>query len=172
MSELYVTIDGFSRIDFDRKKIRKAMRSAGRFIQQDARRMVSRRAISHAMEYPGLSSGMLRRSIQVRLSRPGFLVKVGPYNKFGAMKDFYPAFLHYGTKGLGRIQRLAPGEGRGVSNRRRRGDRQKLIEERNAVDKYVISPRKNYMEDALNNRRAQAQAAILNALQDALIPRK
>lgn len=172
MFDLNVRLDGFTRIDFERKKIRKALRAAGRAIQKEARRLVSRRAISNPGEYPGKTSGKLQRSIQVKLSKSGFLVRVAPYDKSGSMGVFYPALLYYGTKGLGKIGKLAPGEGRGKSNRRRRGERAALISERKSNQNYIVAPRANYMADALETRRSAARKVVFDALQDSLIPRK
>lgn len=171
MFELNVNIAGFSKIDFERKKVRKTMRKQGREIQKEARRLVSRRVISQAGEYPGKQTGLLQRSIQVRLSRSGFLVRVAP-NKIAGMKAFYPAFLFYGTKGLGNIGRAAPGEGVGKSNRRRRGARASIVASRKANNNFDIAPRANYMTDALDARREKSRAAILQCLQDSLIARK
>lgn len=135
MLEINVKLDGFSRIDFDSKKIRKTMRTLGRDVQKEARRLVARRAISGAGEYPGRQTGRLWRAIKYRVSKPGFLVKIMP-GKTADMKDFYPAFLLYGSK------------------------------------KRDLAPRKNYMTDALDNRRSVARGALRNALMDSLKPRK
>lgn len=135
MLEINVKLDGFSRIDFDKKKIRKTMRTLGRDVQKEARRLVARRAISGAGEYPGRQTGRLWRAIKYRVSKPGFLVKIMP-GKTADMKDFYPAFLLYGSK------------------------------------KRDLAPRKNYMTDALDNRRSVARGALRNALMDSLKPRK
>ena len=135
MLEINVKLDGFSRIDFDRKKIRKTMRMLGRDVQKEARRLVARRAVSGAGEYPGRQTGRLWRAIKYRVSKPGFLVKIMP-GKTADMKDFYPAFLLYGSKSRD------------------------------------LAPRKNYMTDALDNRRSVARGALRNALMDSLKPRK
>lgn len=97
MLEINVKLDGFSRIDFDKKKIRKTMRMLGRDVQKEARRLVARRAVSGAGEYPGRQTGRLWRAIKYKVSRPGFLVKIMP-TKTVDMKDYYPAFLRYGSK--------------------------------------------------------------------------
>jgi hypothetical protein len=83
---------------------------------------------------PGRRSGVLQRSIKVKVSSGGFWAKVAPY-KTNEMKVFYPAFLFYGSA------------------------------------KRNIEKRGNYMEFALNTRRAAAQGAIQSALQGALKPR-
>lgn len=95
--ETNVTYQGFERIDFDRKKIRKTMVKLGRDVQKEARRLISRRAVSHPGEYPGLRTGEMRRSIKYKVSKPGFLVRIAPY-KTERMKDFYPAFVYYGGR--------------------------------------------------------------------------
>lgn len=95
--ETNVKIDGFTRLDFDKKKVRKTMGVLGRDIQKAARRLVSRRAVSAAGNYPGAQTGKLKRSIQYRVSKPGFLVRIMPF-KTKDMVDFYPAYLYYGSK--------------------------------------------------------------------------
>ncbi len=97
MFEVNVKFEGFSRIDFDKKKIRKTMRVLGRDVQKTARRLVARRAISGAGEYPGRQTGRMWRAIKYKVSKPGFLVKVMP-EKTSDMQDYYPAFLLYGSK--------------------------------------------------------------------------
>lgn len=96
--ETNVTLDGFTRLDFDRKQVRKTMSNLGRDVQKAARKLISRKAISSAGEYPGKESGALQRSIKYRVSKPGFLVRIMPYKTPAMGKDFYPAFLHYGSR--------------------------------------------------------------------------
>lgn len=98
MLELNATLEGFSRIDFDGKKIRKTMRLLGRDVQKEARRLVARRAISGAGDYPGRQTGTLWRAIKYRVSRPGFLVRIQPDKTPEMGADFYPAYLNYGSK--------------------------------------------------------------------------
>lgn len=97
MLEINATLDGFSRIDFDGKKIRKTMRQLGREVQKKARRLVARRAISGGGEYPGRQTGALWRSIKYGVSRPGFLVRIQPVKTPEMGKHFYPAFLRHGS---------------------------------------------------------------------------
>lgn len=151
MLEVNATITGFSRIDFDKKKIRKVLRAEGAIIRKEARKLVARRAIASAPgEYPTRQTGALMRSIKVKVSKPGFMVKIAPY-KTSEMSAFYPAFLNNGITGL-------PA----------RKDRKAQLKN----GKWRVAPRKNYMIEALNHRRETSRAAILNALQDSLIPRK
>lgn len=169
--EVHETISGHSRIDFDKKLVRKAMRKFGAEIRKDARRRVSRRAISVPGEYPGRTTGALFKSIQSKVSKSGFLVRIWP-EKTAAMTAFYPAFLFYGVKKEGgAIQRLAPGEGLGKSNRRRRGERAKLVSDRKSSNNFVVKPRANYMTDALAARDGAIRIGLRNMLQDALKPR-
>lgn len=147
--EVNETITGHSRIDFDKKLVRRAMVRFGADIRKDARRRVARRAVSGAGEYPGRSTGELFRSIKSKVSKSGFLVRVWP-TKTDAMKEFYPAFLHYG-----------------VTGRPRRKDHR----EQSKDGKWRIAPRGNYMTDALQDRSDTIRAGLRNMLMDALKPR-
>lgn len=151
--ETNVTIDGFDRIDFDRKKVRKAMGTLGRDVQKESRRLIARRAISGAGEYPGRQSGTLLRSIRYKVSKPGFMVVVGPIRTPEMGKDFYPAFLHYGIR-RHRVASIAKRHGKQPEG------------------PYRLAPRKNFMTDALERRQQNARSVLRGALQDALIPRK
>lgn len=144
-----VTIAGHSRIDFDKVQVRRAMRKIGAKVRKDARRLVSRRAVSEADEYPGKRTGELARSIKSKVSRPGFLVAVRP-DKTTRMDAFYPAFLGYGVTGAAR-----------------RKDHRAQVKN----GRWRIAPRKNYMIDALDDNRAWIQTVLKEALQGALKPR-
>jgi len=96
MFEVNATIEGFSRIDFDKKKIRSALRIEGRAVQKLARKLVSKRILNSVGDYPARRTGSLMRSIKVKVAKSGFLVRIAP-QKTAEMKDFYPAFLHYGS---------------------------------------------------------------------------
>ncbi len=141
--EVHVGWTGHSRIDFDKKKIRKVMRARGRDIQKEARRLVARRAVSQPGEYPGRDTGTLWRSIKSKVSRSGFLVRIAPQKTPEMGGDFYPAFLWYG------VRRKGGEEGSG----------------------WRIEARANYMTEALDKRREVSENAIKTALKDALIPR-
>lgn len=170
--EVHVGLEYHKIIDYDRRLMRRALAKGAAVIRKEARRLVSRRAIlNQTGEYPGMVTGLLRRSIGVVSKGTwGGWVKIG-VKKPAAMKDFYPAFLFYGVKKLGKIQRLAPGEGRGASNRRRRGDRAKLVAERKANTGFIVAPRGNYMLDALQSKRAVVKAMVQAELKNALVPR-
>jgi len=145
-NDLNVRLAGHTRIDFDRKQIRKALRNEGRGVQKEARRLVARRAISAPGDFPGRVTGTLWRSIKSKVSRPGFLVRIAPQKTAEMGRDFYPAFLGYGV-------RPSPNGKGGSSNGWR------------------IEPRDNYMVEALNRRRPVSEVALRAALQNALIPR-
>lgn len=102
--EYGVMLKGHSLIDFDKKRVRKALNQGGGEVRKAARRLVARRAISNPGEFPGMSSGALMRSIKIykRGSKGGY-VKIGP-TKTAEMTMFYPAFLYYGSvkTGLGK----------------------------------------------------------------------
>lgn len=99
--DLGVMLAGHRLIDFDKKKIRKALNQGAAEVRKAARRLVARRAISSPEDFPGKDSGALMRSIKIykRGSKGGY-VKLGP-TKTSEMDVFYPAFLHYGSSKIG-----------------------------------------------------------------------
>ncbi|MCC7005892.1 MAG: HK97 gp10 family phage protein [Ottowia sp.] len=150
MCELNVLLQGYTRIDFDKKKIRKVMRKMGRDVQREARRLVARKAISSAGAYPGKQTGRLQRSIKSKVSKSGFLVRIAP-QKSSEMKDFYPAFLYYG-----------------VTGQARRKDQKAPTQ----TGRWRIAPRANFMQEALDQRRAVVRAELRDVLRNTLVPRK
>ena len=169
--EVHVGLKFHSYIDYDRRALRRAMAKGAGIVRQEARRLVSNKAISQAGQFPGMNTGVLKRAIGVvSKGTHGGWIKVG-VKKTAKMQDFYPAFLFYGVKKLGKIQRLAPGEGHGRSNRRGRGERAALIEERKNTGEFFVAPRGNYMTEAMQAKRESVQAVIRAALKDALVPR-
>jgi hypothetical protein len=75
------------------------------------------------------------------------------------MKEFYPAYLHYGVKQGSRLGKLALGKGRGKSNRRSKGERAIALAARRALG-WRINPRGNYMVDALEDSKSQVQSIL------------
>lgn len=169
--EVHVGLKFHSYIDYDRKALRRALVKGAAEIRREARRLVARRAISSSGDFPGSSTGTLKRAIGVvsKGSKGGW-IKIG-VKKTEGMDVFYPAFLFYGTKGLGKIGHLGAGEGKGVSNRRARGDRAKLIADRNSSTGFIVAPRGNYMTAALSSRQETVKASIQDALKNSLVPR-
>lgn len=99
MSEIEVnaTLVGHSRIDFDKRLIRRALRQEGGKVRTAARRLVARRAVSASGEMPGRDTGALWRSIKVKVSSGGFWARISPF-KTNEMPMYYPAVLYYGSK--------------------------------------------------------------------------
>ncbi len=141
--------ENFHRDSFNKKKVRAAFRKAGRLVQDRARLNLS---LSGAgSNYPRKITGTLRDSIKATVSRSGFMVKVMP-DKTADMKEYYPAFLHYGVKKGARVK----GTG---GKRRRKGERQSLIEARKAGG-WRLAPRANYIADALEDESSRVQSVL------------
>jgi hypothetical protein len=83
------------------------------------------------------------------------------------MEEFYPAYLHYGVRKGRRLGKLAPGQGKGRSNRRAKGIRAAALADR-AAGEWRIKPRDNYMADALQDSSAQVQSILSAAFAAAL----
>lgn len=155
----YVHIEGFDNLHrdaFDKRKVRAAMRKAGRLVANRAQLNLA--LAGGAANYPRKISGVLRDSIKMRVSRSGFLVKIAP-DKTAGMKEYYPAYLHYGVRAGGRLKKLASGEGRGKSNRRAKGQRAAAIEARRS-NRWLIAPRDNYVADALEDEAGRVRAVL------------
>lgn len=103
--EVSCGLAGHSVIDYDRRRMRKALVGGAAIVRKEARRLVSRRAVSAPFEAPGLQTGRLRRAIGVvtRGSKGGW-IKIGVKSIKGSV--FYPAPLFYGSAKIG----LAPRE--------------------------------------------------------------
>jgi hypothetical protein len=142
MNEVNVRLTGFSRIDFDRAPIRKALRLEINQVRNASRRLVSGSSPSAPGEYPGKRSGVLRRAIKSKVLRSGFAAVARPEKTPQMGKDYYPAFLLHGVKQR-RGKPLNPG----------------------------LKPRKDYMVEGLAQRSAEATEAIREALQNSLVPR-
>ena len=102
MLEIHERLAGHERIDFDKAKIRRAMRGFGQDVRKEARRRLARRAVSAPGQDPGRDSGNLQRSIVFKVSRPGFLVRIYPGSAELRRKNdhWYAAYLYYGTEHL------------------------------------------------------------------------
>lgn len=98
--ELQVGLEFHKTIDYDRKAMRKALVRGAAEVRKQARRLVSRRSISLAGDFPGSQSGALKRSIGiVSKGSKGGWVKVGVRSIPNSV--FYPAFLFYGSPKTG-----------------------------------------------------------------------
>ncbi|QQR69112.1 MAG: hypothetical protein IPI58_09895 [Alphaproteobacteria bacterium] len=141
-----ISTAGYSGHHFDRRFMRVAMIKIGRDVQKGARQLVSGHGPSRAGAYPAMATGALRRSITYRVSQPGFMVVVSPRDpKDGSFKTdgFYPSLLHYGVRRSGRSK-----------THRKHAD----------ATPWRISPRGNYMTDSMAQRKARAEAAIMDAV--------
>lgn len=164
----YLHVDGFDRFDreaFNKNKIRVGMRKVGQLITGRAQMNL---ALSGGQDgYPISRTGATVDSIGYKVSRAGFLVRISP-TRTSSMKDFYPAYLHYGVRQGSRLRPLAAGQGRGRSNRRAKGRRQELLAARKQ-NGWRIAPRDNYMSDALTDSRADVQRILQQAFAAALL---
>lgn len=142
MNEVNVRLLGFSRIDYNKSVIRKALRLEINQVRNVARAAVSTASPSAPGEAPGLRTGVLKRAIKSKVSRSGLAAFARPEKTARMGKYFYPAFLARGVKQR-RGKVLRPG----------------------------LKPRADYMVDALQRRSAAATETIRAALQNALVPR-
>ena len=102
--KLEVGLEFHKTVDYDRKSMRRALVRGAAAIRQEARRIVSRRAVSMPGEDPGMQSGALRRAIGiVSKGSKGGWVKVGVRSIPNSI--FYPAFLFYGSPKTGLAKR-------------------------------------------------------------------
>lgn len=163
----YLHFEGFDKFErdaFDKRQIRAGMRKVGRLVTQKAQMNL---ALGKGQDgYPVNRTGATVASISFKVSRAGFLVRVAP-TKTSAMEEFYPAYLHYGVKKGRRPGKLAPGKGKGRKNRRAAGARARLVAER-AAGEWRITPRDNYMADALQDSSSQVEAILKAAFAAAL----
>ncbi|MHC8399475.1 hypothetical protein ACYZTX_08270 [Pseudomonas sp. MDT1-17] len=163
----YLHVEGFDKFEreaFDKRKIRAGMRKVGLLITQKAQMNL---ALGSGQDgYPVNRSGATVESIHFRVSRSGFLVRIAP-SKTTAMEEFYPAYLHYGVKRGKKLGKLAPGMGKGKSNRRAKGARAAALAER-ASGEWRIKPRDNYMADALQDSSSQVESILKAAFAAAL----
>lgn len=156
--------DSFERDAFDKRKIRAGMRKIGLLITQRAQMNL---VLGKGQDgYPVNRTGVTVESVSFKVSRSGFLVRISP-TKTSAMEEFYPAYLHYGVKKGRKLGKLAPGKGKGKSNRRAIGARAAALAER-AAGEWRIKPRDNYMADALQDSASQVQSILSAAFAAAL----
>lgn len=156
--------DSFERDAFDKRKIRAGMRKVGLLITQRAQMNLVLGKVREG--YPVNRTGATVESVSFKVSRSGFLVRISP-TKTTAMEEFYPAYLHYGVKKGKKLGKLAPGKGKGKSNRRAIGARAAALAER-AAGEWRIRPRDNYMADALQDSSSQVQSILSAAFAAAL----
>lgn len=91
------SVEGFNRLTFEKRELKSAIRKSGALVRSEARRLIAKRAISKAGEFPGYDSGAMSRAIKVKSGSGGGYVKVMPYKTAEMGDHFYPAYLNYGT---------------------------------------------------------------------------
>lgn len=140
---------GFRTIDYDVREFRKTLRKAGSAVRRIARKLISKRAVSEAGEFPGKQSGEMAKSIRVHVSRSGYSVSIHP-TKTARMPVYYPAFVVYGhraphseTKKEARAHKTRTGE-------------------------KVAAPRKNFVPEAAEEYRLEFEREMYQALQASL----
>lgn len=142
MIHINARLTGFSAIDFDRRAIRKVLTPLAKDLQKDARRLISRRAVSGAGENPGRDSGALLRSIRYKIGRSGLYAVLAPQRTAALMRKnvYYPGPLVFGA------------------NRGARGGR--------------LEPRGNFIVEAAQGKEAVIKSRLEAELPFALVPRR
>lgn len=138
---------GFSFNDLDRKKVKSTMRSIGRDLRKEARKRISRKAISAPGESPGMQTGEMRRSVKASVSRSGYSVWVRP-TLTNKMPAYYPAFVVFGHRGPGSDDPRQHGKTR--------------------VGQKVAEPRENFIEATAKAYQKQFDEQMENLLSEAL----
>ena len=143
--------------DFDTKVLKKNFRKVGGEVRKIARRLVSKKAISRAGGFPGMDTGLLRKSIQAKVSRSGFSVGIASY-PINGMDVFYPPFVYWGHRGPG-------------SDRDANGDQDSKQTGKRRSGKKVAPARKNYIVEAANRYgQTKYQQVMEKVLVDAIKP--
>lgn len=141
--------DGFKRIDYDGKELKKPLRKSGNAVRKIARKLISRKAVSDAGQFPGKDTGEMARSIKVKVSRSGYSVRVMP-TKTAKMPVYYPAFVVYGHR--------APHSETAQEARAHKA----------RSGKKVAAPRKNFVPEAATQYADQFQKDMYEALGEAI----
>ena len=140
---------GFSRFDFDGKKLKPALRRVGNDVRKEARKLISRHAVSAPGDFPGKDSGEMQRSIKVTVARNGYWAAVAP-SRTSKMDVYYPAFVVYGHR--------APHTETDASRR----------VHRKKVGRKVALPRKNFIVTAAERHSGRFESEMTKALADAI----
>ena len=150
----HVHVEGFERFhrdSFDKRKVRTAMRKAGRRVENRAKMNLA--LAGSGSNYPRKLRGVLRDSIKTRVSRSGFLVKIMP-DKTAGMAEYYPAYLHYGVTSEAWRSGRKP---------KRDGKRQTF-----GRSNWHVKPRDNYVADALEDENSGVRADLSAGFRRAL----
>lgn len=145
-----VTVEsGFSRFDFDGKKLKPTLRKVGNEVRKEARKLISRHAVSAPGDFPGKDSGEMQRSIKVTVGRNGYWAAIAP-SKTAKMDVYYPAFVVYGHR--------APYTETAASRK----------VHRKKVGRKVALPRKNFVVTAAEHKSERFAQEMEKALSDAI----
>jgi|SRR5471030_576991 len=152
---LHVDFPNAGEVTFNRARVRRAFIRIGQNVLRDARRLVARRAISHAGEAPGYRTGALAKSLGYYVpkasgKRSGFMARIAPNQKNGKGSrhitgDFYPAYLYYGVRRGAKRGKKHKGGSSGGNG-------------------WKLAPRKNFMAQALADQRYQTQRLLYTEL--------
>lgn len=145
-----VSVDeGFKRIDYDPKVMRKAIKRVAKDVREEARKLISRKAVSLPGTFPGKDTGEMQRSIQIEMSKSGYSAVVRP-TQTKEMKEYYPAFVVYGHR--------APNKETATSRR----------SHRKRFGFKVALPRENFVKAAAERHRKQFETEMSQALAEAI----
>ena len=140
---------GYRKIDYDPKALKQPLRKSGNAVRKIARKMISRKAVSEAGQFPGKQTGEMAKSIKVTVSKSGYSVAVYP-TKTQAMPAYYPAFVVYGHR--------APYS----------ETAQEARSHKQRAGKKVAAPRKNFVPEAADKYAKTFESEMFDALGDAI----
>lgn len=140
---------GYRKIDYDPKALKQPLRKSGNAVRKIARKMISRKAVSEAGQFPGKQTGEMAKSIKVKVSQSGYSVAVYP-TKTQAMPAYYPAFVVYGHR--------APYS----------ETAQEARSHKQRAGKKVAAPRKNFVPEAADKYAKTFESEMFDALGDAI----
>lgn len=140
---------GFTRFDFDGKKLRPAIRKVANEVRKEARALISRRAVSQPGGFPGKDSGEMQSSVKVKVGRSGYWATIKP-TRTEKMDVYYPAFVVYGHR--------APHTETEASRK----------VHRKKIGVKVALPRKNFITSAAEKNADRFAAEMEKALADAI----
>ena len=140
---------GYRKIDYDPKALKQPLRKSGNAVRKIARKMISRKAVSEAGQFPGKQTGEMAKSTKVKVSKSGYSVAVYP-TKTQAMPAYYPAFVVYGHR--------APYS----------ETAQEARSHKQRAGKKVAAPRKNFVPEAADKYAKTFESEMFDALGDAI----
>lgn len=140
---------GYRKIDYDPKALKQPLRKSGNAVRKIARKMISRKAVSEAGQFPGKQTGEMAKSIKVKVSKSGYSVAVYP-TKTQAMPAYYPAFVVYGHR--------APYS----------ETAQEARSHKQRAGKKVAAPRKNFVPEAADKYAKTFESEMFDALGEAI----